>query len=125
MERDILKKRRPSLPRSRHEVPLHRRTPQPVAGEAAVPGPAGHPRRFLHLAGPSCQCPTATAGGLDDGGRGHPPRVQRALRQPAHPRGATGTRPTLLRQHRGQTHAAARHRCQDETEIPLRHGLQP
>jgi transposase len=65
MERDILKKRRPSSPRSRCEVPLHRRAPQPVAGAADVPGVAGVQRRLLHLAGSPRQCPAATPRGFD------------------------------------------------------------
>lgn len=32
MEREILKKRRPSSRRSRDEIPLHRRSPRPLAG---------------------------------------------------------------------------------------------
>ena len=68
----------------------------------------------------------AAATRLGRGDPGDPCRGQGPLRQPTHPRRAGGTRPRLLRQHRGQADAGQRHPGQDRTEVPLHdHGLQP
>jgi len=76
MEREILKKRRRSLPGSRCEVRLHPKASDAVSGGDVLPRAGGQPFGLLRLAGPRVQRAGQTAGGTggeDQGGaRGQP-----------------------------------------------------
>src|SRR5262249_11039746 len=74
--RDILKKAPALSAREVCDLPLHRRTPRPVAGAPAVRRAGRLARRLLRLARPPRQRPTAAAGCPARGDPGHPRRVQ-------------------------------------------------
>src|SRR5260370_1137874 len=90
MERDIQKKRRPSLPRRTREVRVHRRGEGRRPGPAAVPAPPGVARGLLRLAGAPAGAPGAGGRPVGARDRGDPCREPAALRQPADSRGAGG-----------------------------------
>lgn len=53
MEREIVKKRRPSSPTSRTEISVHRGGEGNLSGTGALSRPAGLPKRLLRLAMPA------------------------------------------------------------------------
>jgi len=57
MEREILKKRRPSSRGSRREISAHRGPSPAVADPADVPGPGGRHRRLLSVAATAAEPP--------------------------------------------------------------------
>src|SRR5712691_1334123 len=83
MERDILKKRRPSSRRRMREVRVHRRGEGRLAGPAAVPHAPGVARGLLRLAGAPAGAPGAGGPPAGPQDRGDPRREPAAVRQPA------------------------------------------
>src|SRR5947209_11313997 len=108
MERDILKKRRPSSRRRTREIPVHRRGEGRLPGAGALPHAPGVARGLLRLAGAAAGA--ARAGGRTAGSRdrGDPRGDSATLREPPDSRGARGARVPDGSQARGAAHAGSR-----------------
>src|SRR4029453_13884712 len=105
MERDILKKRRPSSRGSTREVRVHRRGEGRVPGPAAVPHAAGLARGGLCPAHAPARAPGARGRPAGPRDRGDPCRDPAALRQPADSRRAGGPRLSHESEARGASDA--------------------